>query len=224
MPRYEQLQEEQRDKRRTIADVIDVLYAQGVVGAAKIRVGALRLPSDEIVGLVNAFVESTADDTIFVVSLPTSGHFRAQTQGGAEVETLEIFQLDEATVDGAGVELADGARLRGVEVIPSLLPYHVTDLDWRIVHHTIAYLRAESECYRYPIHFERRRDALDCSALAALRDRIPLLKQVQWYIAGRDPTLKRLSEQKIADTLRKFGMRIPAPRTASRRMIPGANN
>ena len=57
MPRYERLQEEERDKRRTISDVIEVLRQQ--IGdervRAQVRVSALRLPSEEIVGLLNVF-------------------------------------------------------------------------------------------------------------------------------------------------------------------------
>jgi hypothetical protein len=100
----------------------------------------------------------------------------------------------------------------------------VTDLDWCIVHHTIEFIGAEQECYKYPIRFERPRDALDCSALPALRDRIPLLKQIQGYIADREAALKDLSEQQIANTLRKFGMRIPASRPSSRASLPRASN
>ncbi len=224
MPRYEWLQEDRRNKRRTIRDVIEVLpedIAFEHARAAQIRVGALRLPSEEIVGLVSVFAESADDETIFIVSLPTSKQFQASRQSSAEIETYDIFQLDGATFDRSGAELADGTQLRAVEVIPALLAYRVTDLDWRIVYHTIEFIKAEEECYSYPIHFERPRDALDCSALPALKDRIPLLKQIQGYIADREPARKNLSEQQIANTLRKFGMRIPTgrPRRARR---PGA--
>lgn len=218
MPRYERLQEDQRGKRRTIADAIEVLHSNGVFDAARtgeIRVGALQLPSQEIVGLVSAFVESAADETISIVSLPTSAQLRAKRQGNAELETFAIFQLDGATFDSScSVELLDGTRLSAVEVIPSLLPYDVTDLDWRIVHHSIAFIRAEQECYRSPI--PGWPPALDCSTLPALKGRIPLLKQIQGHIADRE--LKSPSEQQIANTLRKFGMRTPIarPRRARR--------
>ena len=203
MPGYERLQEDQRDKRFTIADTIDVLVQKNIAlehpGAARVQVGGLQLPSEEIVGLVNVFVESAADDKTFIISLPTSTQFRAKRQDTSEIETFEIFQLDGATFDCSGdVELPDGTHLCMVEVIPALLPYHVTDLDWCIVHHTIEFIGAEQECYTYPIHFERPRDALDCSTLPTLKDRIPLLKQIQGYIADQEPTLRDLSEQQIA--------------------------
>ncbi|MGY4234730.1 hypothetical protein ACVIIW_003677 [Bradyrhizobium sp. USDA 4449] len=219
MPRYQWLQQDQCDKRRGIADVIDLLHAEAVFDApdtGEIRVGALRLPSDDIVGLIIASFARTADEITFIVSLPTSAQFRAKRRGSTEIETFAISQLDGASFDSRGnVELRDGTRLRAVEVIPSKLPYHVTELDWCILHHVIVFLGAESDCYRYPIRFEQPRDALDCSALPALKRRIPLLKQIRFYIAEREPALKNLSEQKIADTLRMFGMRIPARRTRS---------
>lgn len=216
MHRYEWLQQEQRQKRRGIADVIEVLLRYGAfhhVLATQIRVDALRLPSQEIVGLVAVFAESAAEETTFILTLPTSKQFRAARQGSPKVEEFDIFRLDGATVDSGGaVTLADGTRLRAVEVIPSLLPYHVTELDWCIVHHAIESLGAESECHRYPISFERPRDALDCSALPGLQDRIPLLKQIHGHMADREPQLEKLSKQQIANTLRKFGMRISRAR------------
>jgi hypothetical protein len=195
------------------------------VATAHIQVGALQLPSEEIVGLVNVFVESAADGKTLIVSLPTSKRFRAKRQCNSESETFDIFQLDGTTFDySGGVKLPDGTHLRAVEVIPALLPYNVTDLDWCIVHHTIEFIGAEQECYRYPIRFERPRDALDCSALPALKNRIPLLKQIQGYIADREPAFKDLSEQQIANTLRKFGMRIPTSRPSSRSGFTRTNN
>jgi len=217
VPSYERLQANQRDKRRAIADIIDVLVQNNIApehpNGARVRVGALQLPSEEIVGLVDVFVESAADEKTFIVSLPTSAQFRAKRQGSSEIETFDIFQLDGAIIHfSGGVELPDGTHLRAVEVVPALLPYNVTDLDWCIVHHTIEFIGAGQECYTYPIRFKRPQDALDCSTLPGLKDRIPLLKQIQGYIADREPTLKDLSEQQISNTLRKFGMRIPVRR------------
>jgi hypothetical protein len=214
MSRSEWLQHDQRNMRRTIADAIDVLRSKVVFDGARtaeIRVGGLRLPSNDIVGLVCVSVESPADDTTFIVSLPTSKQFRAKRQGSAELETFDISQLDGATIDYRGVvELRDGMLLRAVDVKPALLS-DATELDWRIVHHTIAFMGAEQQCYGSPmIWFVPPR--LDCSRLSALQASIPLLKQIQGYIADVEPALKHLSEQKIADALCKFGVRLPRPR------------
>ena len=50
---------------------------------------------------------------------------------------------------------------------------------------------------------------LDCNKLSGLD--IPSLEAIAAYIAERDRTLRRLSLQKIADALRRFGMRVPNP-------------
>lgn len=217
MPRYEWLQPDERTKRRSIADAIDLLPSDGA-WRGEIRVSGLQLPSQDVVGLIAVFAEHAAADTTSIVTLPSAKQFRARPEGSQELETFDIFRLDGATLDGRGtIELVDGTRLRAVEVVPALLPYNVTRRDWLILHHTIARMKAEQECYTYPIRFADRRVALDCSTLRNLSGRIPLLKQIQGDIADQEPALKDLSQQKIADTLCKFGIRIPRPRQAQRR-------
>lgn len=212
MPRYEELQSDERTKRRSIADAINLLPSDGA-WRGQIRVGGLQLPSQDVVGLIAVYAENAAADTILIVTLPSAKQFRARPEGSQELGTFDIFRLDGAIVDGRGtVELVDRTRVRAVEVVPALLPYNVTDLDWLILHHTIALMKAEQECYTYPICFADRRDALDCSTLRNLSGRIPLLKQIQGDIADQEPALKDLSEQKIADTLCKFGIRTPRRR------------
>ena len=113
----------------------------------------------------------------------------------------------------------NGAVLRAVEVIPAKLPLKPSDLDWRIVHHVVSIIHAEDRCYRslrehakpkcLDVPGEMIPDTrfLDCSALDGLK--LPSLKHLAKQIGKKDPALKRLSRQKIADALRKFGMRIP---------------
>lgn len=208
MPHCEWLQPNERDNRCSIADAMDLLHQHAAfqgVHTVKIRIGGLRLPSQDIVGLVAVCAENAAGETAFMVTLPTSKKFRARRHGRENLEEFDIFQLDGATVHG-NVELVDGTRLRAVEVFPALLPYNVTELDWRILHYTIALMKAEQECYTYPIRFAQRSDALDCSKLPGLRGKVPPRKEILRYIAKQDPALKRLSRQKIDDTLHKFGM------------------
>ncbi|RXH25796.1 hypothetical protein XH99_02850 [Bradyrhizobium nanningense] len=210
MPRLKWLQQEECENRRSIADAVNVLHAQAVfdrVRTAEIRAGRLRLPSKQIVGLVGVFVENAAAQTTSLVTLPSATNFRARRHGSQELEEFDVFRLDGATVDGScAVELVDGTRLRAVEVIPASLPYKVTELDWRILHHTIAMMNAEQECYTYPIPFAQPTGALDCSKLPALRGKVPPRKEILRYIAKQEPALKRPSRQKIDDTLHKFGM------------------
>ena len=47
------------------------------------------------------------------------------------------------------VVLADGSRLRAVEVMRTHLPLEPSELDWRIVHHVILLIGAEERCTRY---------------------------------------------------------------------------
>ncbi|WP_439364430.1 hypothetical protein ACNJYD_32585 [Bradyrhizobium sp. DASA03005] len=206
------------EKRRSIADALDVLHRSATFDGGhtvKLRIGSLRLPSQDIVGLPAVVAESAVGETTFIVSLPACKKVRARRHGRDDLEEFDIFQLDGATVCGSGiVELVDGRRLRAVEVVPVLLPYNVTDLDWRILHHTIAMMKAEQECYTYPmqegctysIHFAQPSDALDCSKLPALRGKVPPRKEILRYIAKQDPALKPPSRQKIDDTLHKFGI------------------
>jgi hypothetical protein len=216
MPHYKSLKPDERTKRRSIADAIDLLHDEGA-RSARIQVDALQLASQDVVGLIAVFAKNAVAGSTSFVTLPTCEIFCARRDGSQELEEFDIFRLEGAIVDGRGtVELADGTRLRAVEVVPALLPYNVTDLDWRILHCTIARMNAEQECYTYPIRFADRRDALDCSTLRNLSGRIPLLKEIQGDIADEEPALKDLSEQKIADTLCKFGIRLPRPRRTQR--------
>jgi hypothetical protein len=144
---------------------------------------------------------------------------RPKRQGEAEARLFSIFELDGAKIDNNGsVRLSDGAVLRAVEVIPANLPLKPSELDWLIVHHVIWIIEAEDRCYRslrehakpkcldLPEDIVPEIRSIDCGALKGLK--LPSLKYLAWQIAKRHPTLK-FSDQKIADTLRKFGMRIP---------------
>jgi hypothetical protein len=109
------------------------------------------------------------------------------------------------------VELLNGVCLRAVVVTPALLPLEPSPLDWRIVHATVAALKAEKRCYR------RLTDTgpphglfLDCSELSALRT--PPLKELLYRIKEVDLELNEVSSQKVSNALRMFGVRIPAPR------------
>jgi hypothetical protein len=224
MQHHELLREEERNKRFTVSHAIDVLPKSAGFGDddfAEIRVSTMLLPSRDKVGLANVFFDSHNLGKTLVVSLATSAEFRAKRQGEADARGFSIFELDGAKVDNNGiVRLSDGAVLRAVEVIPAKLPLTPSDLDWRIVHHVISIIGAEDHCYRSIREHAKPKCLdvseemipeirfIDCSALEGLE--LPSLKYFAQQIGQRDPTLKRLSRQKIADALRTFGMRIPA--------------
>jgi hypothetical protein len=222
---YRRLREETRNSRRTIADALEVLRELGDFKehhCAEIHVGGLRLASGEVIGLVQVRFDDRSRENVCIVSLPSSAQFRALRQGSPRCECFDIFRLDGAIIGAeAKVLLTDGTELRAVEVIPTRLLYHPSELDWRIVRHTISIIKAEKGCYRslrqglFPRPLRRmvpNRRFLDCSKLAGLKIERSL-KDITREIGRKDPTLRRLSPQKVSDTLRKFGIRIPQPRT-----------
>jgi hypothetical protein len=224
MPQYVRLLEEKRTLRRTIADAIEVLYESADFKAedhAEIRVKPIEFPSGTIVGVIILEFKAPTSEKIFVVSLPASTRFRAVRQGSSQRECFEISRLDGAPVDSAGnVTLDNGEPIRALELIPSrLLSYEPSQLDWFIVHSTVAVLGEERRCYRHlgeglPSPYREmvpdELRFLDHSALTKLK--APFLKVIAGYIEQRFPHLAVPSEQKIADALARFGIRHPRPR------------
>lgn len=220
---YKQLEEESRNQRFTASDALEVLSRCAGFNEhdhAKFVIGGLRLPSDAIVGLVNVFFESISFETTFMVSLATSLTFRARLEGKSQLDKFDIFNLHEALLTADGhVTLADGTPLRAVEVIPTLLPYEISELDLQIIHCVISLIKKEDQCYGHPIYrndpelVKAARDAgiIDYSTLYG--HEIPLLKQIRGAFIDRYPSLKPPSNQKISDTLTKIGMRKPARRS-----------
>jgi hypothetical protein len=224
-PQNCRLQEEHRADRRTVADALETVrqhLALDNVMRAHIEIGPLRLPSGERTALVDVVFP----DLGCRVSLPTSARFRALS--GSERKQFEIGRLEGAEVcfDGS-VQLADGTKLRAIEVHATALPHNPTDLEWRIVRHTVAIIGAEERCYRslregVPSelqHMVPELRFLDCSKLAGLE--LPPLKEITSFIAERDWTLKKLSQQKVADALRRFGIRVPNLRPRRAAHTPG---
>jgi hypothetical protein len=136
MRHYERLAEQDRLSRSTIVDALEVLrQLAGFTDddRAVIRIGPFRLPSGELVGLVDILFEAASQAKICVVSLPTASQFMAIRPGYSRRDRFDIARLDGTAVDGAGkVVLADGRRLRAVEVMPAHLPLEPSELDWRI--------------------------------------------------------------------------------------------
>jgi len=221
---FKLLGESEHNKRRTLADALEVLRtcADFVVGdIAKIWLSGLELPSRQVVHLVDVRFESTRHRMTFRVSLPSANRVRARFDQGQLVE-FDISRLDGAIADGQGsVRLSDGAVIRSVEIIPALLPYNITALDCAILRQTILELGIEEECRYDPGDLDSERleiallyKAVDCSKLGG--HIAPLLKTVQARMQDNEPEFGTVSQQKIADTLNKFGMRIPANRKPSR--------
>jgi hypothetical protein len=225
MPKhYQRIGADRVKDRRTIADAMEVLRTQAGFGdgdTARIWIYVWQLPSGVLVGSAAVFFESLDTEHAYVVSLPAAIRFNGVDLSGRQVHG-DVFCLNEAIVDGANKVLtAESETFRAVEVEPVQLPEKPTNLDWRIVHCTLEHLGA-SDCYRNlqagaPVHLRKfipDRLYLDCERLTGLR--IPPLKVLAGVLAQKDPTLKKLSHQKIADALAKFGIRRPVARARSR--------
>jgi hypothetical protein len=97
MPEYQRLLEDERNSRRSIADAIDVLCNTAGFGRddrATIRIGRMRLPSDDIVGLVDVVFEDPRREKVYIVSLLTSARFRAVSPRASRHVLFEIDCLD----------------------------------------------------------------------------------------------------------------------------------
>jgi hypothetical protein len=229
MRQYQRLFEESRKLRLTIADALEVLREATEFKEhhrAEVRIGPLQLPSGEVVGLVDVLFDVPSREKVCIVSLPTAARFRAIMDGTSRRDYFEISRLDGAVVDDdTNVLLADGTKLRAVEVIPTRLPVHPSEIDWLIVHCTISIIGAETRCYRSlrnelpPALPDTVPDRIvDCSRLPGLHlDKS--LKHIIREIGKKVPILRRVSSQTVANALRKFGIRIPMqrPRRGSNR-------
>jgi hypothetical protein len=216
---YVRLREENRMNRRTVADALEVVrqeFGLDDIGSARVRIGLLPLPSVRCTALVDVVFS----DLGCRVSLPTSSRFKARGTNARQQE-FEISRLDRAEICSDGsVLLADGTRLRAVEVLPTLLPYEPSKLDKKILGHVISLTKADYCCRSIreglPEHLQEI--VPDIRVLDFSRVRMidaPQLKVIAGYISDKDPDL-RVSHQKIADSLSMFGIRVPRfrrPRT-----------
>ena len=204
----------------TIADAIDALIAGEHFNEgdqAKIICGDLGLPSGELVTLMCLSVERN-DGNLFTAWLRSSKKCRAKCQDRSDDLQLETIELADATVDIAGnVTLLNGRGIRAVHVIPVKLPYEISDRDWRIVHAAISAAKAEHRSYAIPLpanpqHIAEARNLnlIDYSALSLIK--APYLKVIQGAFLRANTNISSLSEQKISDTLSKFGIRHKKPR------------
>jgi hypothetical protein len=213
---YLALEEGDRDKRRTIADTLEVVRQKlGVndIAHGQIKTASFALPSGEC----TAAVVVLFPDLGCRVSLPTAARFKARTGTNSQRQDFDIALLDNAAVcpDGS-VQLADGTRLCAVEVVPTHMPYKPSPLDERILHHVIV-LTESYHCYRSMgeglpedlQHLLPDLRALDYGRVRTIK--APPLKVIQGYIADNDPELE-VSNQKIADALAICGVRIPKRR------------
>jgi hypothetical protein len=210
------LKEDSRNNRRTVADALEVIRQEFGVDetpGAEIRVGPLLLPSGE----ATAVVVLICPDLDCYVSLPASWWFTEFTERSSRRHRFEILCLDQAKVGPEGsVVLTDGRRLRGVEMVPTHMPYELSRVEKRILQNVIKLTESDG-CYRnlredLPEHLQPGIPdlwVLDFGRLHTIPRRS--LKEIKSHIEDDDPEL-RVSNQKIADALAKCGVRVPRRR------------
>ena len=197
-----------RRSMRSIADAIERLRLEGRLSdhsLAQIRTGPFRLPGGEITSIVLIIGEPRNGEPSCGVALPSSDFFTGRSVGGVS-ERLEISRLDRAWIDNNGrVKLSDGMCLHAVNVVPTPLPWELTELQKRIVYWTIKFIGAEAKCYLYgppTPHLEW----LDYGRLHKLK--LLKLEAIAQYVAENDPQLDA-SRQTVANALSASGMRRP---------------
>lgn len=220
MPLTPRLLDQAYQSRRSIADAVDVLAQEAAFDStdhARIEIFPLKLPRGEQAWVLCIVYE--AEKELLYVPLPCSLQFQAKRDGSSSFEFFETPRLEGATVDGmCQVTLSNGTKLRAIEIVPAIANAQPSDLDYFIVHALVRYSQADQRCYRDPTetlppklrvelpHIE----LLDFNQLHQLE--IPLLKQLVGFITDERPDLSPISEQKVADALRSFGLRIPPAR------------
>lgn len=209
-----------RDDRDRISDAVAVLRSEAGFGErhrATIRVLPMRLPSAEVVGAVDVMFEAPWVPCVYIIGLRYAPGFRGRPLRSSH-EKYPIFELNRATVDAAGtVRLADGTVLENVEMLTAPMMSEPSDLDWRILAAALKVIKDGETCFRSlregvpapHVDFVPDLRGLDWARLPKLKT--PPLKVIVAEIRRIDPEL-RASVQKIADALRKFGLRVPVPR------------
>ena len=205
-----------------MAGVIDLLCGQAgfdLRHIATIEIAPLQLPSADVAWLTNVAFQVDSDIRAHV-SLPASAVFHAAISGESRYQIFCSKLLDGAILDATGrVSLIDGPELKAVEVLPTISRVYPSTLDYAIIHCLIEFNNAQSWCYENPIdHLPaslRNQDWRDLRTinLGRLHQlKIPALKVLAGYFIRRCPGRRPPSEQKVADTLRACGLRIPDQR------------
>lgn len=204
------------DRKPFLLSVADAVAALSVEAGfqsgdqARITCGGLTLPSGETVTLTGLLFER-GNRHIFAVWLRSSKTCRAKYR--SELLDFDTGELADAMVDDHGnVTLSDGRVIRAVQIKLAKLPYVISDRDWRIVHAAISAAKAEHRAYTIPLPANpqqiaeaRKLNLIDYGALLSIK--ASYLKVIQGTFLRANPDISSLSEQKISDTLSKFGIR-----------------
>lgn len=197
----------------SIADAVQALCDEAGFRSgdqARITCGDLKLPSGEIISLTGLLFER-GNRHVYTVWLRSSKTCRARYQ--SELLNFETAELADAVVDNdSNVTLIDGRVIRAVQITPTKLPYIISNRDWRIVHAAISAAEAEHRSYAIPLPANpqqiaeaRNLNLIDYGAVSSIK--APYLKVIKGTFLRQNSDISSLSEQKISDTLSKFGIR-----------------
>jgi hypothetical protein len=205
---------------RTIAHALDILRVEiglSELDTARISVGPMLLPSNPARSFC-LIAKKEEDDITHAVLLPACAKVRAIQTGFSAVETFNIEDLHQATVDSTGTAvLTNGLEVRAIEAEAVPLPYELSERDCQIIRVLIQTIDGAEWAYRslrqdLPLKYQgmvpdhRFIDFFTLKiGIAERRIKIPPLKILQYEVSKRfqvSPTLA-----KISDTLRKTGIR-----------------
>jgi hypothetical protein len=206
----------------TIAHALELLRTEAGLSepdTAKISIVRI-LPTSKPAWSFCLAVKKENDDTTHAVLLPACAKVRAIRTGFSAIETFDIQDLHQATVDSTGMAaLRNGLEIRAIEAEAVALPYEFSVQDWRILIVLIEKIGGERSIYRslrksVPLEFRKglpRRKWIDFTALRKrLRRpsvRIPGLKVIQYAYSQKFTNTQPPSIAKISDTIRRAGLR-----------------
>jgi hypothetical protein len=224
--KYVPLAERNKHNRRSLADAIELLNAHAgfhTNDRATIRTSQLRVAAKEPIVQLYVIFQSLSSKVTFLVSLPASSHCTSMAPETNTFETIATLSLNDALVDYWGnVVLTDRTQLKAVGVIPTPLPYELSNLDCQILRHIIRFMKIDDEVFRTlgeELDSEIRTTLPEIRAIDFQRlpgRKIPLLKQLINSMADSGDFPKVPSVQKISTTLSKCGMRDVLRRHKSR--------
>lgn len=195
---------------RSVSDALNILERRGFRDTgSRLSFGAaaITLPNHELVWCSSIRIDPT--DFRQIVALPAAVKFRASKDGNRLFMPMD--QIDGAVVDWDGnVTLLDGTSVRGVEVVPTPLPFELNGGHKLILDLALEHLGKKQQCYR----------ALDPklfpNILVLDYARLPLiendkLEALVEYVQSefRKRTLRPPTRQTIANVLYTCGVRIP---------------
>ena len=188
-----------RQARRTLADALHALTENP---QAEVRIAPMLLQDGSHAASVAVIVSRPS------VLMPSATHFTALDTSGVPVRR-EIAALDCAVTDFNGnVKLADGTRVRAVELELAPITRELTPEQGNVLRCVLKVLGAENRCYR-PLAPDLLPGlmVLDYAKVAELgEDELPSLKAIERDVLRE---MRGITRHKLAEVLALAGLRRP---------------